>query len=132
MATPAFNSGGSTVRFREVNESASVQMTTLDSMDIRAERIDAMKVDIEGAEPLFIEGAVEFLKAHRPMIYSELHPKKLEWVSKRTREEYLNQVEALGYRTLAISRDGTTIPFDRAELLHPTKLIDVVFEPLMD
>lgn len=130
MATPAYNSGGSTVRFREVNESASVQMTTLDSMDIRAERIDAMKVDIEGAEPLFIEGAVEFLKEHRPVIYSELHPKKLEWVSKRTREDYLNQVEALGYKTLTISRDGTTAPFDRAELQNSTKLIDVVFEPL--
>jgi len=129
MATPAFNSGGSTVRFREVNESVPVQMTTLDSVDIRADRIDVMKVDIEGAEPLFIEGAVEFLKKHRPVIYSELHPKKLEWVSKRTREDYLDQVEALGYRTLALTRDGSTAPFDRAELQNKSKLIDVVFEP---
>jgi FkbM family methyltransferase len=129
MATPAFNSGGSTVRFREVNESVPVQMTTLDSVDIRADRIDVMKVDIEGAEPLFIEGAVEFLKEHRPVIYSELHPKKLEWVSKRTREDYLDQVEALGYRTLALTRDGSTAPFDRAELQNKSKLIDVVFEP---
>lgn len=130
MATPPFNSGGSTVRFREVNESAAVQMTTLDALGVHPERIDAMKVDIEGAEPLFIEGAAEFLKKHRPLIYSELHPKKLEWVAKRTREDYLEQVEALGYRTMTIGRDGTTVPFDRAQLQNKTKLIDVVFEPL--
>jgi len=130
MATPAYNSGGSTVRFREINESAPVQMTTLDAMDLGAERIDVMKVDIEGAEPLFIEGAAEFLKKHRPVIYSELHPKKLEWVSHRTREDYLNQVEALGYKTLTLGRDGTAVAFDRAELENKTRLIDVVFEPL--
>lgn len=129
MATPAYNSGGATVRFREVNESVPVQMTKLDSMDLRFDRIDAMKVDIEGAEPLFIEGAVEFLKTHRPVIYSELHPKKLEWVSKRSREDYLDQVEALGYRTLTLGRDGTAVPFSRDELQNKTKLIDVVFEP---
>ncbi len=130
MATPAYNSGGSTVRFREINESAPVQMTTLDSIEIEAERIDVMKVDIEGAEPLFIEGAVGFLNKHRPVIYSELHPKKLEWISKRTREDYLDQVEGLGYRTLSLGRDGSTAPFDRAELENKTRLIDVVFEPV--
>ena len=69
------------------------------------------------------------MNKHRPVIYSELHPKKLEWISKRTREDYLDQVEGLGYRTLSLRRDGTTAPFDRAELENKTRLIDVVFEP---
>jgi len=130
MATPAYNSGGATVRFREITDSVPVEMTTLDSMNLQPERIDVMKVDIEGAEPMFIEGAQHFLKQHRPVIYSELHPKKLEWISKRTREDYLNQVEALGYRTMSLARDGSTEPFDRARLQDATRLIDVVFEPI--
>jgi len=129
MATPAFNSGGSVVRFKEVKESVPVPLTRLDSLDIQAERIDIMKVDIEGSEPLFIEGAAEFLRRHRPVIYSELHPKKLEWVSKRSREDYLDQMEALGYRAASLARDGRTVPFERSELAQPGKLIDVVFEP---
>lgn len=130
MAMPAFNSGGSLVRFKEVKESVPVQMTRLDLLDLSAERIDIMKVDIEGSEPLFMEGATEFLRRYRPIIYSELHPKKLEWVSKRTREDYLDQMETLGYRALALARDGQTVPFDRSELSDAGKLLDVVFQPV--
>jgi FkbM family methyltransferase len=129
MSTPPFNSGGSLVRFREVEDSFPVGMKTLDSLDIEVDRIDIMKVDIEGSEPLFIEGAAEFLKRHRPIIYSELHPKKLQWVSKRSREDYLDQMEALGYRALALNSRAETAPFDRSELADSHKLLDVVFEP---
>jgi len=130
MATPAFNSGGSVVRFREVKESVPVPLTRLDALDIQAERVDIIKVDIEGSEPLFVEGATEFLRRHRPLIYSELHPKKLEWVSKRSREDYLDQMEALGYRAASLASNGQTLPFDRGELARRDKLIDVVFEPV--
>lgn len=129
MATPAFNSGGSMVRSKEVKESAPVQMTLLDSLGLTADRIDIMKVDIEGSEPLFIEGAAQFLGRYRPKIYSELHPKKLQQVSGRSREDYLAQMEALGYRTLALGTGGQTAPFDRDQLSEPGKLLDVVFEP---
>lgn len=129
MTTPAFNSGGSLVRFREVNESVAVPMKQLDSLDINVERVDIMKVDIEGSEPLFMEGAGEFIRRYRPKIYSELHPKKLEWVSKRTREDYLDMMDALGYRALALSPEGQTVAFDRSELGERGKLLDVVFEP---
>jgi FkbM family methyltransferase len=37
MATPAFNSGGSTVRFRQVKESFPVQLKRLDSLGLSAE-----------------------------------------------------------------------------------------------
>jgi hypothetical protein len=88
-----------------------------------------MKVDIEGSEPLFVEGAVDFLHRHRPTIYSELHPKKLEWVSKRSREDYLKQMQDLGYCAYALAPDGKTIAFDRSDLADPRKLLDVVFKP---
>lgn len=129
MATPAFNSGGSMVRTKEVKESAPVQLTRLDSLALSPERIDIMKVDIEGSEPLFVEGATQFLARYRPKIYSELHPKKLKQVSGRSREDYLDQMEALGYRTLALGPGAQVVPFDRGQLSDPNKLLDVVFEP---
>ncbi len=129
MATPAFNSGGSTVRFREVKESFAVPLQRLDSFGLSPERIDIMKVDIEGSEPLFVEGAIDFLRRYRPTIYSELHPKKLEWISKRSREDYLKQMEDLGYHAFALAPDGKTTSFDRSDLADPRKLLDVVFRP---
>lgn len=130
MATPAFNSGGSTVRFREVKESFPVPLKRLDSLGLSAERIDIMKVDIEGSEPLFVEGAIDFLRRHRPTIYSELHPKKLQWVSNCSREDYLRQMEGLGYCAYALAPDATTVPFNRSDLDDPRRLLDVVFKPV--
>jgi FkbM family methyltransferase len=129
MSTPAFNSGGSLVRFKEGNESFAVEMKTLDSLGLEIDRVDILKVDIEGSEPLFIEGAAEFLRKHRPVIYSELHPKKLQWVANRSREEDLGQLEALGYAAFALTASAELAPFDRADLADPRKLLDVVFKP---
>jgi hypothetical protein len=112
-----------------MQDSAAVPMTRLDTLKIEAERIDIMKIDIEGSEPLFMEGAGEFLRRFRPKIYSELHPTKLERVSKRSREDYLNQMEGLGYRVRTLEKDGSTKPLDRAALGDGSRLLDVVFEP---
>lgn len=130
MSTPPFNSGGSLVRFKELDESFPVEMKTLDSLGLEIDRLDILKVDIEGSEPLFVEGGEQFLRRHRPVIYSELHPKKLQWVAKRSREDYLDQMEALGYRALALTPSGETKLFDRAELGDDRKLLDVVFDPI--
>jgi FkbM family methyltransferase len=129
MTTPAFNSGGSLVRFKEVKDSAEVPLKRFDSLGLAPDKVDIMKVDIEGSEPFFVEGAVEFIKRYRPVIYSELHPKKLQWVANRSREDYLDQMEALGYRTLALGPAGKAIAFDRAELQTNARLLDVVFQP---
>lgn len=130
MSTPQFNSGGSLVRFKQMTDTKQVPMRRLDSFEIAAERIDIVKVDIEGSEPLFMEGAVEFLKRHRPIIYSELHPKKLAWVSNSSREGYIDQMETLGYAARALAPDGQIVPFERSDLSDPRKLLDVVFEPI--
>lgn len=129
MATPPFNSGGSTVRFKQINESVPVQLTRFDDLNLPLGRVDIMKVDIEGSEPMFIEGAAEFIREHRPKIYSELHPTKLQRVSNRTREDYLRQMEELGYRALVLGRDGQTAPLEPAHLDDSRKLLDVVFDP---
>jgi len=117
------------VRFKQINESVPVPLTRLDALNLPLGRIDIMKVDIEGSEPMFIEGAADFIREHRPKIYSELHPTKLQRVSNRSREDYLRQMRELGYRALVLTPHGETAPLQPAHLDDPRKLLDVVFDP---
>lgn len=129
MADGGMNSGGSYVRFRGSPGRAATPMRPLDALDLPIERVDAVKIDIEGAEPMFFRGAAGFVARHRPFIYSELHPRKLDRVSGSSRAAYLDQVEAAGYETLALARDGTAAPFDRGLLAEEGRLHNVLFRP---
>jgi FkbM family methyltransferase len=65
------NMGGSSLlEPLKANQSKQVKITTLDSFVLynEIEKIDFIKVDIEGAERLFIEGAKKTLRDHKPKI----------------------------------------------------------------
>lgn len=131
MADGGLNSGGSYVQFKGTAANEPTVMKRLDSLNLPIDRVDAIKIDIEGAEPMFFRGAEEFIRHHRPTIYSELHPRKLVSVSKTTREGYLDQVEALGYTVHGLNKNSTTSPFDRTILENNDRLINVVFIPTL-
>ena len=52
-----------------------VQCTTLDAFveDFGVERVDVVKIDVEGAELAVLEGGVETLAAHRPTVVMEFN-----------------------------------------------------------
>jgi len=103
----------------EGNQTKTVPLVTLDTLDVQRP-VRFIKMDVEGAEPQVIRGAMGLLKHDRPVILSELHPTQLERASGVTAGEFLAQMRALGYRPQTI--DGATI--DRA----PTDTItSVVF-----
>jgi FkbM family methyltransferase len=60
-----FNRGG--VRLGEGGE--TLEIKTLDSLDIPG--LDFLKIDVEGAEGLVIEGATETIKKYRPIVFFE-------------------------------------------------------------
>lgn len=126
MRPPGNNSGGSHVMFKRA-AGAAVEMRQLDSLDLGIGRLDIIKLDIEGAEPMFMAGARAFLSRYRPTIYSELHPTKLQTTAGITREAYLDLVESLGYTTMLIEPKGQLASFDRSTLSD--RLLNVVFEP---
>ena len=128
MVDAGMNSGGSYIKPSGPGESA--KMIRFDDLALDFDRIDAVKLDIEGAEPLFFEGATKFFAKHRPIIYSEIHPRKLQIVSKLTREDYIATVEGMGYETKLLTSDGKRmIDFDRQLLLDNRRLINVIFYP---
>jgi FkbM family methyltransferase len=58
------------VHYSNAKSSCSVKLVKLDSL-IWLERIDFIKIDIEGMEPEAILGAKEIINKHRPLLYLE-------------------------------------------------------------
>ena len=69
--------GNATVASREIYgpkfARATVQLDTLDRIWCDRQRIDIVKVDIEGYETMFLEGGRKTIKAHRPVLLIELN-----------------------------------------------------------
>jgi FkbM family methyltransferase len=61
---------------------------------------DVIKVDIEGAEQLFLAGATETLTKYRPRLVMEMH-------EPNTTRQVLNTLERHGYFTYGFSSDGS-------------------------
>jgi FkbM family methyltransferase len=65
------------------------------------ERLDWMKVDVQGAEPLLLEGAVQTLGRLAPRIVIEVSPPDLAPLGQTSRD-LLALLERLGYRSFEI------------------------------
>jgi FkbM family methyltransferase len=86
-----------------------VKMTTLDTWwrGARVKNIQAMKLDIEGAEMLALQGAKELLSTERPVIVCEADP-ELQKRFGYGPKQLLDQFAALRYRVEPL--DGTWSP----------------------
>lgn len=78
----------------------------LDDLLRTTERLDLVKIDIEGFEPYAVRGFAEALRRFRPMVFTEFHP----WIM-RSREpdlaqRYLNFWRDLGYALTIIEANG--------------------------
>ncbi len=47
-------------------------MDKLDNIPIKENRVDLIKIDVEGHEPFVLRGAIETIKKYRPVIFIEL------------------------------------------------------------
>ena len=91
-----------------------IRVVALD--DLRLLRpVSFIKMDVEGAEPLVLEGARRLIAADRPIFLTELHREQLERVSRLTPDGFLERVAALRYRAFRIEngargREVTSAP----------------------
>lgn len=98
----------------------TVQTTTLDRFaeEHRMDRLDFVKLDIQGAEPLFVQGGMSTLRRFMPLIVSEVSPSDLI-ATGYTGRQYCEKLVHLGYAMHRLSRRGigrriTAIPEDFA------------------
>lgn len=83
-----------------------VQAITLDEFLLDEQQIDFVKMDIEGAEGLALQGMLHLLAKHKPVMVTEFNPRALECVSKCNAEDFLNQFRDLGYELFIITKAG--------------------------
>lgn len=88
----------SLVDYQETDASITVRTTTLDSF-FRAhkiDRVDIIKIDVEGAEGFVLDGMRETLRLHRPGIFFEFFPLALK-ASGHDPKRILETFTNLGY-----------------------------------
>jgi FkbM family methyltransferase len=86
-----------------------------------------LKIDVEGAEHLVLSGAIDLIRATRPVILSELHVGQLQRVSGVSPATYIELLAGAGYRCHLLDPDGT--PGRRLDGNDTPPLCDVVFMP---
>lgn len=105
-----------------------VPMVTLDEI-VGDRHVDVIKIDIEGAEPLAMAGALRVLREQRPIVVSEINPQALEMVSSMSAHAYVTRIKALGYRCLELGKQGLGAEYDGGPMPEGLDMINVAFLP---
>jgi len=71
------------------------------------ERVDVVKMDVEGAEGLVVAGLAPVIERWRPVVVSEASEEMLARVSGRSLAEFLGWFADRGYRCAVIDEDGS-------------------------
>ena len=92
----------------QLTSTLTVRTATLDEFVAaqRITRIDFIKMDIQGAEILMLEGARRTLSELRPDLIVEVSPQDLAGIGKNSRD-LLELLEGCGYRIHELGGDGT-------------------------
>jgi FkbM family methyltransferase len=92
-----------------------------------------VKMDVEGAEPLVLEGADRLLCEDRPALLLELHASQLQRVSGRTAAVLFRELRDRRYRPYALRDDGAPNPLDTVPVVPVTTVAFLPEEwPLQD
>lgn len=83
-----------------------VLSATLDETLSWLDRVDVIKIDVEGSEFRALTGARDIIRRHRPVIFSEFLPNALKVASNVSGEQYLELFLEYGYTLALISGDG--------------------------
>jgi len=95
-------------RLREANGSGvRVPTIVLDEALAMLDRLDLVKLDIAGMEPLALRGLERALARWRPLVLSEFHPWAIERASATAPIDYLRQLRQWYPAIVVLHRDGT-------------------------
>jgi len=68
-------------------------------------KVDAIKIDVEGAEGLVVQGAKQLIEKFRPLITSEFSLEMLPRVSKISGRDYLKYFQSIQYDIYLVDRE---------------------------
>ncbi len=97
----------------DIDGGEKVKIATERVDDIVNEKIDFIKIDIEGHEPSAIRGMAQIIAKYRPIILSEINEYWLRKCSSSSGKDYLMQLISLGYRVCSVNQpDKQIMPAD--------------------
>lgn len=102
-----------TTAIEDASSATLVCQIALDSLFQDADRLDFIKIDVEGAEYIALKGLERTLQRCHPKIVSEFSPGTMPGISGVTGVEYLEFLIQKGYRVGAISQDGQIAAYHR-------------------
>jgi FkbM family methyltransferase len=107
-----------------LSDRCTVRTATLDAFvtEHNITRIDFMKVDIQGAEPLLLDGGPHVFGTLGPDLIMEVSPKDMAAIG-RSGSDVLGRLESYGYAVHGLSPDGTP-----ARILRSADVTDSDFD----
>jgi hypothetical protein len=81
-----------------IDGSPTHSMKIMRGDDIIRERVDFIKIDIEGSEPAAIRGMSTLIDQHKPVIFSEINEYWLKDRAKTGSQQYLDLLRSFKYR----------------------------------
>ena len=108
FTTVGSNGGVVTENSRDQKHYLLVQAVVIDNV-LPDQPINMVKIDIEAHEPFAIRGMSNLIKKYRPKIITEFHPWAMRLNNREAPEEYLTQLERLGYRLGVIDASSVKI-----------------------
>lgn len=120
LSLNAFRSNGFVTSVDHAAETATiVPGQPLDTLLTELERLDVIKMDIEGHEPLALRGMRDTLSRFRPVLIFEFHPAAIRDNSGSDPAAFLESLTDLGYRLAVIRHDGAeTTALDAAGIMN--------------
>jgi FkbM family methyltransferase len=85
----------------------STKTVEVDTLLHDVDRIDVIKIDVEGAEPFVLAGMQAVIQKHRPIIITEFSPAGITQTTHQAPEGYLQQLRKLGYDLHMITKEKT-------------------------
>jgi FkbM family methyltransferase len=104
FSTETLNSGGAFIVTAAVphgHATRRIRVIALDDLSL-PRPVAFIKMDVEGAEPLVLEGATRLIAADRPTFLTELHREQLARVASQTPEIFLRKVAEMRYRAFRV------------------------------
>lgn len=92
------------------DEYVAIPTVALDAMLADLERVDVVKMDIDGGELRALRGMQQLLRRYRPTLFFEFSPYTLRRFGACEPEALLAEVVATGYRLQAIPASGEPVP----------------------
>ena len=94
------------------NQTSTVKMVKFDTFwpKLSWEKIDLIKIDVEGAELTVLEGMEKIIKKYHPHLLIEIHPRQLKEIFNSSANEVYNFLTKLSYKLTPVDSKTLNIP----------------------